>query len=137
VACGIRRAQVENESKREGLPEEVLRERLSELERNESDFTRLSRQKLAADDFDLLTIIGRGAFGEVRVLFVPNSHLNFGYGPSIGREREQVALLLLWFCLQVRVCREKATGKVFAMKKLKKSEMVKRGQVKIPCKDLP
>ena len=31
--------------------------------------------------------------------------------------------------VQVRICRERATGKVFAMKKLKKSEMVRRGQV--------
>ena len=32
-------------------------------------------------------------------------------------------------CLQVRICRERATGKIFAMKKLQKSEMVRRGQV--------
>ncbi|CAH1446707.1 unnamed protein product [Lactuca virosa] len=30
---------------------------------------------------------------------------------------------------EVRVCREKTTGSVFAMKKLKKSEMLRRGQV--------
>ena len=30
---------------------------------------------------------------------------------------------------QVRICRERATGKIFAMKKLQKSEMVRRGQV--------
>jgi len=35
------------------------------------------------------------------------------------------ALLLL----QVRLCRQKTNGKVFAMKKLKKAEMVRRGQV--------
>ena len=29
----------------------------------------------------------------------------------------------------MRICRERATGKVFAMKKLQKSEMVRRGQV--------
>ena len=33
------------------------------------------------------------------------------------------------FMIQVRVCREKATGHVYAMKKLKKSEMLRRGQV--------
>ena len=48
---------------------------------------------MGADDFELLTMIGKGAFGEVRV------------------------------------CREKNTGHVFAMKKLKKSEMLRRGQV--------
>ena len=31
--------------------------------------------------------------------------------------------------LQVRICREKGTGNVYAMKKLKKSEMLRRGQV--------
>lgn len=54
---------------------------------------RLQRHKMGADDFELLTMIGKGAFGEVRV------------------------------------CREKNTGHVFAMKKLKKSEMLRRGQV--------
>ncbi|KAF4354146.1 hypothetical protein F8388_004158 [Cannabis sativa] len=54
---------------------------------------RLQRHKMGADDFEPLTMIGKGAFGEVRV------------------------------------CREKATGHVYAMKKLKKSEMLRRGQV--------
>jgi hypothetical protein len=31
--------------------------------------------------------------------------------------------------LQVWLCREKKTGQVYAMKKLKKSEMLRRGQV--------
>ncbi|XP_058001943.1 serine/threonine-protein kinase CBK1 isoform X4 [Hevea brasiliensis] len=54
---------------------------------------RLKRHKICVDDFDLLTIIGRGAFGEVRL------------------------------------CREKKSGNIYAMKKLKKSEMLSRGQV--------
>jgi hypothetical protein len=33
--------------------------------------------------------------------------------------------------MQVRLCREKASKNVYAMKKLKKSEMLRRGQV--PC----
>lgn len=32
--------------------------------------------------------------------------------------------------LQVRLCREKKSGNIYAMKKLKKSEMLSRGQVK-------
>lgn len=32
--------------------------------------------------------------------------------------------------LQVRLCREKKSGNIYAMKKLKKSEMVIRGQVR-------
>ncbi|KAI4297247.1 hypothetical protein L6164_037142 [Bauhinia variegata] len=66
---------------------------IKNLEKKETEYMRLQRHKIGADDFELLTIIGRGAFGEVRL------------------------------------CREKATGNVYAMKKLKKSEMLRRGQV--------
>ncbi|XP_024383390.1 uncharacterized protein [Physcomitrium patens] len=66
---------------------------LKDLERKETEFMRLQRHKMGVEDFELLTIIGRGAFGEVRL------------------------------------CRAKATGEVYAMKKLKKSEMLLRGQV--------
>ncbi|CAK8571750.1 unnamed protein product [Lathyrus sativus] len=63
------------------------------LEKKETEYMRLQRAKMGVDDFELLTMIGKGAFGEVRV------------------------------------CREKTTDHVFAMKKLKKSEMLRRGQV--------
>ncbi|KAI3772972.1 hypothetical protein L6452_04168 [Arctium lappa] len=63
------------------------------LEKKETEYMRLQRHKMGVDDFELLTIIGKGAFGEVRI------------------------------------CREKTTGSVYAMKKLKKSEMLRRGQV--------
>ncbi|KAE7996018.1 hypothetical protein FH972_000767 [Carpinus fangiana] len=66
---------------------------LKYLEKKETEYMRLQRHKMGVEDFELLTIIGRGAFGEVRL------------------------------------CREKATGHVYAMKKLKKSEMLRRGQV--------
>ncbi|XP_022714638.1 serine/threonine-protein kinase tricorner-like [Durio zibethinus] len=63
------------------------------LEKKETEYMRLQRHKMGVDDFKLLTIIGRGAFGKVRL------------------------------------CKEKATGNVYAMKKLQKSEMLRRGQV--------
>ncbi|KAJ6805895.1 serine/threonine-protein kinase 38 isoform X1 [Iris pallida] len=66
---------------------------IKDLERKETEYMRLKRHKICVDDFELLTIIGRGAFGEVRL------------------------------------CREKTSGNIFAMKKLKKSEMLSRGQV--------
>ncbi|XP_078437103.1 uncharacterized protein LOC144707740 isoform X2 [Wolffia australiana] len=66
---------------------------LKYLEQKETEYMRLQRHKMGVDDFDLLTIIGRGAFGEVRL------------------------------------CREKTTGHIYAMKKLKKIEMLRRGQV--------
>ncbi|EFJ08009.1 hypothetical protein SELMODRAFT_132554 [Selaginella moellendorffii] len=66
---------------------------IKDWEKKETEYMRLQRRKMGVDDFELLTIIGRGAFGEVRL------------------------------------CREKSTGYVYAMKKLKKSEMLRRGQV--------
>ncbi|KAK6117070.1 hypothetical protein DH2020_049213 [Rehmannia glutinosa] len=66
---------------------------LKYLEKKETEYMRRQRHKMGADDFEPLTMIGKGAFGEVRV------------------------------------CREKSTGHVYAMKKLKKSEMLSRGQV--------
>lgn len=38
---------------------------LKYLERKETEYMRLQRHKMGVDDFELLTIIGRGAFGEV------------------------------------------------------------------------
>ncbi|GMH08545.1 hypothetical protein Nepgr_010385 [Nepenthes gracilis] len=66
---------------------------LKYLEKKETEYMRLQRHKMGADDFEALTMIGKGAFGEVRI------------------------------------CREKSTSHVYAMKKLKKSEMLRRGQV--------
>jgi len=40
--------------------------RLAEHEQKEEDYARLRKQKLTVADFEPLTIIGRGAFGEVR-----------------------------------------------------------------------
>lgn len=48
------------------------------------------------DDFEPLKLIGKGAFGEVRI------------------------------------CRDRSTGKLVAVKKLRKAEMVRRGQVSAP-----
>lgn len=38
---------------------------LKYLEKKETEYMRLQRHKMGVDDFELLTIIGRGAFGEV------------------------------------------------------------------------
>ncbi|RYR25047.1 hypothetical protein Ahy_B02g058682 isoform B [Arachis hypogaea] len=75
------------------VSEEDQNNLLKFLEKKETEYMRLQRHKMGVDDFELLTMIGKGAFGEVRV------------------------------------CREKTTGQVYAMKKLKKSEMLRRGQV--------
>ncbi|KAK1362570.1 Serine/threonine-protein kinase tricorner [Heracleum sosnowskyi] len=76
----------------EATPEEQTNIR-KYLEKKETEYMRLQRHKMGAEDFEPLTMIGKGAFGEVRI------------------------------------CKEKTTGHVYAMKKLKKSEMLRRGQV--------
>ncbi|KAI4342666.1 hypothetical protein MLD38_027260 [Melastoma candidum] len=75
------------------VSEEEQNNLLKYLEKKETEYMRMQRHKMGADDFEPLTIIGKGAFGEVRI------------------------------------CREKSSGHVYAMKKLKKSEMLRRGQV--------
>ncbi|XP_010540639.1 PREDICTED: serine/threonine-protein kinase 38-like [Tarenaya hassleriana] len=75
------------------VPVEEQMNILKNFEKKEMEYMRLQRHKMGVDDFEQLSIIGRGAFGEVRI------------------------------------CREKSTGNVYAMKKLKKSEMLRRGQV--------
>ncbi|KAK4432883.1 Serine/threonine-protein kinase-like [Sesamum alatum] len=88
-----RRELLEKALASSGVSEEEQMNILKELERKETEYMRLKRHKISVDDFELLAIIGRGAFGEVRL------------------------------------CREKKTGDIYAMKKLKKSEMLSRGQV--------
>jgi len=89
----IRRQNLETQLTEEELPDDEKQRILAELERRETEFTRLQRQRMQSDDFEPMTIIGRGAFGEVRIV------------------------------------RERTTAKIMAMKKLKKSEMLRRGQV--------
>ncbi|KAI8906318.1 kinase-like domain-containing protein [Gorgonomyces haynaldii] len=66
---------------------------MAHLYQKESDFLRLRRTRLGVDDFHTIQVIGKGAFGEVRLV------------------------------------QKKDTGNVFAMKTLRKSEMIKRDQL--------
>ncbi|KAE9588416.1 putative protein kinase AGC-NDR family [Lupinus albus] len=75
------------------IPVEEQEEMMRSLERRETEYMRLQIHKIGIDDFEQLTVIGKGAFGELRL------------------------------------CRAKSTGEIFAMKKLKKLEMLSRGQV--------
>lgn len=77
----------------EAASEEERQHAYTEWERLETEYTRLRRLRVSVEDFEPLTIVGRGAFGEVRLV------------------------------------KEKTTDNIYAMKKLKKSEMVRRGQV--------
>jgi serine/threonine kinase 38 len=89
-----RRFRLERQLESSQVPREQQINLLKDLERKETEYMRLKRHKICVDDFELLTIIGRGAFGEVRL------------------------------------CREKTSSNIYAMKKLKKSDMVVRGQVR-------
>ncbi|KAL0558029.1 hypothetical protein IC582_006592 [Cucumis melo] len=88
-----RRRTLQRRAQEAQMSVEEQEEMLRNLERRETEFMRLQRRKVGIDDFEQLTVIGKGAFGEVRL------------------------------------CRAKGTGEIFAMKKLKKSEMLSRGQV--------
>jgi serine/threonine protein kinase len=66
---------------------------LQALGRKESSFLRLRRTRLGLHDFRTVKVIGKGAFGEVRLV------------------------------------QKKDTGKIYAMKTLKKSEMLKKDQL--------
>lgn len=45
---------------------EEQEEMLRNLERKETEYMRLQRRKVGIDDFEQLTVIGKGAFGEVK-----------------------------------------------------------------------
>lgn len=47
------------------VSEEEQNNLLKYLEKKETEYMRLQRHKMGADDFEPLTMIGKGAFGEV------------------------------------------------------------------------
>ncbi|GLC43366.1 hypothetical protein PLESTB_001335700 [Pleodorina starrii] len=88
-----RRHALEAGLQRENLSDDKKQQLRSALERQESDYMRLQRQEISVDDFETLRIIGRGGYGEVRLV------------------------------------RQRSTSKILAMKKLRKADMLKQGQV--------
>lgn len=93
----MRRANVlEEQLEGMSMTEDEKAQHRTNLAGREREFSRLRRQQMCADHFEKLTIVGRGAFGEVRIV------------------------------------REKSSGKVLAMKKLKKEETLRRNQVRSP-----
>ena len=75
------------------LSKEEREERRKEHCAKETEFLRLKRSKLGAADFEAIKVIGKGAFGEVRLV------------------------------------QKVDTGHIYAMKVLRKSEMVSKEQV--------
>jgi len=88
-----RRAQLEKKMQEMDLSEDMRLKLEKKLSMQEAEEAKNRRQKLTVADFECLNIIGRGAFGEVRV------------------------------------CRMNSTGEVYAMKIMRKSEMLRKNQV--------
>jgi len=77
----------------QGFEESLIVEKRNELAAKETEFLRLKRSRLGVDDFDPIKVIGKGAFGEVRLV------------------------------------QKVDTGHVYAMKILRKADMVEKEQV--------
>lgn len=89
-----RLAKLEESLKDESLSEEQKHEKRLQHAQKETEFLRLKRSRLGVEDFEPLKVIGRGAFGEVRLV------------------------------------QKKDTGHVYAMKILRKADMLEKEQVK-------
>ncbi|KAJ8373273.1 hypothetical protein AAFF_G00266840 [Aldrovandia affinis] len=89
----MRQQKLEKVMDQEGLVDEEKRVRRSQHARKETEFLRLKRTRLGLEDFESLKVIGRGAFGEVRLV------------------------------------QKKDTGHVYAMKILRKADMLEKEQV--------
>ncbi|XP_043482791.1 serine/threonine-protein kinase tricornered isoform X1 [Leptopilina heterotoma] len=88
-----RLAKLEESLKDEGLSEQQKQEKRLQHAQKETEFLRLKRSRLGVEDFEPLKVIGRGAFGEVRLV------------------------------------QKKDTGHVYAMKILRKADMLEKEQV--------
>ena len=77
-----------------GLPETKKLEIIDEINKNEIKNIKKKLEKMSSENYESLSIIGRGAFGEVHV------------------------------------CREKKTGNIVAIKKIKKEILFKKNQIK-------
>jgi hypothetical protein len=65
VSFVCRRLVLEQQLASSQVPREEQINLIKDLERKETEYMRLKRHRICVDDFEMLTIIGRGAFGEV------------------------------------------------------------------------
>ncbi|KAG7449181.1 kinase-like protein [Guyanagaster necrorhizus] len=94
IERNTRRVELERRLQADVLMSEDRKQRqLQQLGKKESTFLRLRRTRLGLDDFHTVKVIGKGAFGEVRLV------------------------------------QKTDTGKIYAMKTLKKDEMLKKDQL--------
>jgi hypothetical protein len=72
IICRLtsRRWMLERKLQDAEVPVEEQNNILKHLEKKETEYMRLQRHKMGVEDFELLTIIGRGAFGEVQFISV-------------------------------------------------------------------
>ncbi len=84
---------LQKQMEEECLSAERKTKKLINFGRKESDFLRLRRTRLGVDDFSTIKVIGKGAFGTVKLV------------------------------------QKKDTGKIYALKALKKADMIKRDQL--------
>merc|ERR1719346_500722 len=72
-----------------GLEESIIVEKRSQHAAKETEFLRLKRSRLGVDDFEPIKVIGKGAFGEVRLVQkVDTGHV---YAMKILRKADMVA----------------------------------------------
>ncbi|XP_018914342.1 serine/threonine-protein kinase tricornered isoform X2 [Bemisia tabaci] len=88
-----RLAKLEETLRDDSLSEQQKQEKRMQHAQKETEFLRLKRSRLGVEDFEPLKVIGRGAFGEVRLV------------------------------------QKKDTGHVYAMKILRKADMLEKEQV--------
>ncbi|MFS7957276.1 putative non-specific serine/threonine protein kinase [Helianthus anomalus] len=60
----LRRQALQRRAAEAKLSSEEEEQLLRNLEKKETEYMRLQRLKIGIDDFELLTLIGKGAFGE-------------------------------------------------------------------------
>uniref|UniRef100_A0A6G1S9D2 non-specific serine/threonine protein kinase n=1 Tax=Aceria tosichella TaxID=561515 RepID=A0A6G1S9D2_9ACAR len=88
-----RQQRLEDSMNNDGLDEEQKEEKRKQHAAKETEFLRLKRSRLGVEDFEPLKVIGKGSFGEVRLV------------------------------------QKKDTGHVFAMKILRKADMLEKEQI--------
>lgn len=86
--------------------------------------SKIKQCRLRRDDFEPLSLIGKGAFGEVREPFYSVKLLIVAIRRRFGPQFNSFTVVF-----QVTVVRMRDNGRVFAMKTLNKWEMLKRAEV--------
>jgi hypothetical protein len=102
------------------------------LGQKESDFLRLRRVRLGVDDFLTIQVIGKGAYGEVRqvsICFTSNSMKLYLKVLYLLKDTPLQQTPTNPQMLTKRLVQKKDSGKIFAMKSLRKSEMISKDQV--------